>query len=194
MSLETVVEDIREEARARAEEIREKAEREAEEIIEEAEAEADEIIADAEREVERDIERERDQKLSSANLQAKQERLAARRDLLQSVREELEEEIVSLEGERREELTRALLEAAAEEFDEGDEVAVYGREDDAELIEAILSDYPGFEYAGGYDCLGGVVVESDASRLRVNNTFDSVLEDVWEDSLKEISNRLFEEQ
>lgn len=194
MSLETVVEDIREQARARAEEIRQEAEREAEDVIANAEAEADEIIANAEAEVEREIERERDQKLSSANLQAKQERLEARRDLLESVREELEDQIVGLEGERREELTRALLEAAAVEFDETDDVAVYGREDDAALIEAILSDYPGFEYAGAYDCLGGVVVESEASRLRVNNTFDSVLEDVWEDSLKEISSRLFEEQ
>jgi len=27
----------------------------------------------------------------------------------------------------------------------------------------------------------------------VNNTFDSILEDVWEDELKEISDRLFEQ-
>jgi len=37
------------------------------------------------------------------------------------------------------------------------------------------------------------VVESDASRVRVNNTFDSVLETVWEDQLKDVSTRLFEQ-
>jgi len=28
----------------------------------------------------------------------------------------------------------------------------------------------------------------------VNNTFDSVLDDVWEDNLRNVSERLFEEQ
>jgi V/A-type H+-transporting ATPase subunit E len=56
-----------------------------------------------------------------------------------------------------------------------------------------VSDYKNYEYAGKYDCLGGVVVESDQSRLRVNNTFDSVLESVWEDNLQDISKRLFEQ-
>ena len=184
MSLETVVEDIREEAESEAEEIREEARRDAEEIREEAETA-----------VENEIEQERDQKLSSANLEAKQERLEARRDLIQSVREDVEAEIAAIDGERREELTAALLDAAAAEFEteDVDDVAVYGREEDRELIEDLLGEYPAFSYAGAYDCLGGVVVESDSSRLRVNNTFDSVLEDVWETELRAISERLFEE-
>jgi len=191
MSLETVVEDIREQARARAEEIRAEAESEAEAIVDEAEADAEETIAAAERQVERDIEQERDQRLSSANLEAKQNRLEARRDLLESVREDVEGRIADLEGDRRRDLTQALLDAAAVEF-EDDEVSVFGRADDEELLTDLLGDYDGFEYAGEYDCLGGVVVESSSSRLRVNNTFDSILDDVWEAELKEISNRLFE--
>ena len=42
-------------------------------------------------------------------------------------------------------------------------------------------------------CLGGVVVDSADSRVRVNNTFDSVLDDVWEDSLKDVSDILFDQ-
>jgi V/A-type H+-transporting ATPase subunit E len=195
MSLETVVEDIREEARTRSEEIREEAESEAEGIREEAESEAEEIVAEAETAVESEIEQERDQKLSSANLEAKQERLEARRDMIQSVYEDVETEIGKIEGERREELTAVLLESAAAEFEteEVDDVAVYGREEDRELIEDLLEAYPAFSYAGAYDCLGGVIVESESSRLRVNNTFDSVLEDVWENELRAISERLFDE-
>jgi len=81
--------------------------------------------------------------------------------------------------------SRDLLDAASAEFDEGDDANVYGRDEDAELIESIIDDYDGYEYAGEYDCLGGVVVESDQSRVRINNTFDSVLEDVWEDNLQD---------
>jgi V/A-type H+-transporting ATPase subunit E len=190
--LDTVVEDIRDEARARAEEIREEADERADEIVAAAEDEADDIREEAEAEAEREITQEREQKVSSAKLEAKQARLEARRDVLADVHESVEERIADLEGERREELTAALLSAAAAEVG-SDDVAVYGRAEDEQLLKDLLSEYDGFAYAGEYDCLGGVVVESEASRLRVNNTFDSVLEDVWEDELKEISDRLFEQ-
>jgi len=193
MSLDTVVEDIRDEARARAEEIREEADERADEIVAAAEDDAEEIRAEAEVEADREITQEREQKVSSAKLEAKQARLEARRDVLADVHEAVEDRIAQVEGERREELTAALLAAAVEEVGADEGVAVYGRAEDEQLLKELLSEYDGFEYAGEYDCLGGVVVESEASRLRVNNTFDSVLEDVWEDELKEISDRLFEQ-
>lgn len=192
MSLETVVEDIREEANARAEEIRIAGDSRAEEIVNEAERDADAILSEAERDAERRIEQEREQKLSSAKLEAKQERLESRRAIIQDVRDAVEDELASMDGDEREELTRTLLDAAAQEF-EGDMVRVRGRANDEELLESILEEYDGFEVGDPIECLGGVVVESDESRVRVNNTFDSVLSDVWEDNLREISTRLFEE-
>lgn len=194
MSLETVAEDIRDEARARAEDIRKDAEERADSIIAEAETDADDIVEQAKVEAEREVEQEREQKLSSAKLEAKQERLEARRAALQDVRETVEERVAGLEGDEREALTRELLDAASTEYEDAESVQVYARSDDQALVEDILSDYDGYEYAGEYDCLGGVVVESETSRVRVNNTFDSVLDDVWETELKEISARLFEEQ
>ena len=193
MSLETVVEDIRDEARARAEEIRTDGESRAEEITEEAERDAERIREEAEREVERQIDQEREQKLSSAKLEAKQERLEARREVLEDVRDDVEAHIADIGGDEREELTRALLEAAAEEFDGEETIRVHSRAEDADLLESVVDDFDGVEVGDPVDCLGGVVVESDGSRVRVNNTFDSVLEDVWEENLREISARLFEE-
>lgn len=192
--MDTVVEDIRDEARKRAEEIAAEADERAEEIVEAAEADAEEIRADVERETDETISQEREQRISSAKLEAKQERLAARRDALAEVRDAVEEAIAGLDGDERAELTGALLAAAATEFDLDDEVAVYGRADDEELLVDLLADYDGYEYAGEYDCLGGVVVESEASRVRVNNTFDSIVETVWEDRLQDVSSRLFEAQ
>ena len=193
MSLETVVTDIKTEAEARAEEIREAAESEAESIIEAAEADAEEILEEREAAVERQIAQEREQTLSSAKLEAKQARLEARRNVLEEVRETVESRLASLAGDEREELTRALLEAAAEEFEDANSVSVYCRADDEALLEEILADYDGFTVAGTRECLGGVVLESDESRVRVNNTFDSVLEDVWDDNLKALSDILFDQ-
>jgi len=192
MSLETVVEDIREEARARASEIRAGAEEDAKEVRESAEQDAEEIRKERLAEADREIGQEREQRLSSAKLEAKQARLEARRDVLESVHEEVETAIAGLDGAERRELTEALLEVAAEEFD-GDSVRVYGRGEDQELLETLLESHDGFEYAGEVDCLGGVVVESDSSRVRVTNTFDSVLADIWDENLREMSDRLFEE-
>jgi len=194
MSLETVVEDIRDEARARAEEIRADADERAEEIVAEAEADAESIREEREAEVEREIAQEREQRLSSAKLEAKQARLGARRDVLEDVRADVEQAIADLGGDRREELTRALLDAAVDEFDDGDELRVHGRAEDQSLIEDILTAYDDTTFAGEKECLGGVVVESEASRVRVNNTFDSVLGTVWEGNLKAISDRLFDDQ
>ena len=193
MSLDNVVSDIRDEAHARAEEIREEGERRAEEIVEAAEADAEELLEARKESVERQVEQEREQAVSGAKLEAKQERLEARRDVLNDVRGRVEAELRDLPDGKREELTRALLDEAAAEFEGQQSVAVYGRDDDRELLEKLVADYDGFEYGGDHDCLGGVVVDSTDSRVRVNNTFDSVLEDVWEDNLKNVSNILFDQ-
>jgi V/A-type H+-transporting ATPase subunit E len=192
MSLDTVVEDIRDEARAQAEEIRAEADERAEEIVAEAEADAERIREEQQAETQREIDQEREQRLSGAKLEAKQARLEARREVLQKVRTEAEAAIATLE-DGREELTRALLEDAATEFGDDATVQVYGRADDQALLEEILEEYDGYEYAGEFDCLGGVVAESEGSRVRVKNTFDSVLDEVWEDNLKSVSDRLFEQ-
>jgi V/A-type H+-transporting ATPase subunit E len=192
--LDTVVEDIRDEARARAEEIRTEGEQRADEIVSEAEADAEEIVEQREREVEKTIAQEREQALSAAKLEAKQERLEARRDALQTVRGQVETELAGLSGDKREELTRALLDASAAEFDEGSDVVVRARAADEALLEEMLTEYEGFTLGDEpVDCLGGVVVESETSRVQVDNTFDSVLDTVWEDNLKDVSGILFDQ-
>ncbi len=194
MSLDTVVEDIRDEARARAEEIRTEGQERADEIVSEAEADAEALIEERERTVERKISQEREQALSAAKLEAKQERLEARRDALQTVRSQVESELAGLSGDKREELTRALLDASAAEFEEGSDVVVRGRAADEALIEEILADYEGFSLGEeSVDCLGGVVVESETSRVQVDNTFDSLLDAVWENNLKDVSGILFDQ-
>ena len=190
MSLDTVVEDIREEARKEADAIREEAEQEANEIVAQAEEEAAEIRQTAEDEVEAQIEREREQARSNAKLKARQQRLRARRDLLDDVYDAVAETIADWSGERRRELTAALLDAAREEFTT-DKLVVYGRAEDEELITDLLAETERF--GGTRDCLGGVVVEGPNGRVRSNNTFDSVLNDIWEANLGEVSTRLFEE-
>ena len=192
MSLDTVVEDIRAEAEAEAAAIREEAEVDAADIVAAAEADANETIESAKATAAQRIEREREQELSSATLQAKQQRLAARRDVLEDVYDSVEEALRELDGDRREELTAALIDAGLEQIDVEEDIRILGASGDQELIESLIEDREGIAYGGDYECLGGVVIESDAARVRINNTFDSVLDSVWESHLKDISDQLFE--
>ncbi|WP_435100584.1 V-type ATP synthase subunit E [Halarchaeum sp. P4] len=194
MSLETVAEEIRKEAEETAEAIRQDAEEQAEDIVSAAESEAEDIVSAAEAEVEREIDQLREQELSSAKLEAKHERMSARREALDDVRDRVESRIADLDADQRRELTESLLSDSLAEFAEDEQLAVHHAPGDADLIEDLVSERPNVAVAGEYDCLGGVVVESESSRVRVKNTFDSVLEDVWADELKQISNRLFDEQ
>ena len=192
MSLETVVEDIRAEAEAQAAAIRDDAEGQAEEIVEAAEEDAEETLETAKATASQRIDREREQQLSSATLKAKQERLAARRDVLEDVYTAVENALRDLDGERREAATEALLDAGIDQIDVDGIIRVSGRSEDQALLESLIDDRENVEYGGEYACLGGVVIESDEARVRVNNTFDSILDSVWEAHLKDISDRLFD--
>ncbi len=193
MTLESVVEDIREQARAEAEEIRQAAEEEADSILEEAEAEAETIVEEREREVEREVEQLREQQISSANLEAKQRRLAARREALDEVRSAVEAQLIELPDEERRDLTEALLDAALAEFGDEEALVVHGRASDEALLESLTSDDDQLSVGEPIDRLGGVVVEGTETRMRVDNSLDAVLDEVWEDNLRSISDTLFEE-
>jgi V/A-type H+-transporting ATPase subunit E len=191
MSLDTVITDITAEAEAEADALRESAAQEAEEIVEAARDTAADVLADAETAVEATIDREREQAIASAKLEAKQLRLGARREVLAEVRAATEAALGTMEGERREQLTRALVDAAVAEFDAG-ELTLHGREADAELLSTIAADHDALEVGDPIGCLGGVIIESSAADVRVNNTFDTILEQMWDREVSAVSDELFD--
>jgi len=191
MSLETVVEDIRGKAREDAERILSEADIEGKEIVDKAKKEAAIIKVLGKEEMGRRIELEREQKFSSANLAAKQKTLERKRDLLELVRQEIENEISQIKGKEREELTEKLIESSMEEFKDVKDVVVYCKFEDEKLLKSLLKKHKDVKYGGEYECIGGVVMESESARMRVNNTFDSVIETVWTEELKNISELLF---
>ena len=50
----------------------------------------------------------------------------------------------------------------------------------------------GYAYGGNIKCLGGILVTSEDGSINLDYTFDSILEDVWTSSMKQISDILFE--
>ncbi|MCX2819164.1 V-type ATP synthase subunit E [Haladaptatus sp. F3-133] len=188
MGLETVVDDIKQEARARADEIVAEAEEEKEETLSDAREEAEEIVEQARQDAEKEAENLREQEVSSAKLEARKMVSREERDQLAELRADVRDELAELD-EGREDMTRTLLESGIEELGD-DEGAVYTAEGDEEMVQDLLGGFDGFEHAGSTDIIGGVVVESADGKVRVDNSFDSVLEQVWNESLREVSARL----
>lgn len=193
MSLESVAEDIRDQARAEADELLEDAENQAEKIISDAEARAEEIIEQRKQELERQVKQERERGRSSANLEAKQRRLETRRDILERVRSAVEEHVDDIEGDTRRELTDDLLTAGVAKFDDSEELVVRCSDRDTDLVEELIADDERLELGDPIDALGGVIVEGTTTKMRVNNSFDTVLDDVWDEELRTFSQQLFDE-
>ncbi len=191
MALETVVDDIRQEAREEAEQLLQEAEEESESILARAREEAEEIREEEDGRAEREAEEIVDETVSSARLDARKKRSEAEKDALARLRKEVEERLRNLE-DGREDLTEELLSAAVEELD-ADSGRVYAADGDQELVEDLLDGYDGFTYGDEADVLGGVVVEAEEGDVRVDNSFDGVLDRVWNDDLKQISGTLLGE-
>ncbi len=191
MGMETVVDDIKDEAREEAEALVTDAEAEAEQMLEEARKEAEEIRNAEEEKAEREAEEIHEQTVSSARLDARKMRSQAEKRLLSNLREEVEDRLSELE-ESREDLTRDLIEDAVDELDQ-DGGTVRGAEHDTELVKELVEEFDGYTVGDPVEILGGVVVEGGDGEVRVDNSFDSVLERVWNQELKEISTELLGE-
>ncbi len=182
MPLEPIIEEIIRKGHQQVAEIKSSAEEEAEKIILEAKESAKEILRRAREEAEREAERLRRQEISSINLEMKKEELNRKREVVEKVYEKLVEKVSSLDGGEREKLLKKLLEKY-----EGQDYVVYSSKRDEELVRKLTK----LEYAGNVDCIGGVVLESRDGEYRINLTFDTILQEVYESRMKDIYEKLF---
>ncbi len=182
MGLDSVLKEISREGEERINQIKKEGETEAGKILERAEKEVAEILEKAKTEAEREAERRKRQEISSANLEVKRKLLTRKKELLDEVLERLKEKVADLSTRERRDLLRKILETHGREG-----ARVYCSERDQKDIKK-LSD---LEIAGTIDCIGGVIIESEDGNVRLNYTFDEILQQVYERNIKEVSERLF---
>ena len=183
MGLENVVNDILEQAKSEVATIEAEAQDEADNIINEAKAKAKTIITESQAKIEADIRRKIKQEKSSAQLEVKRTALNAKKDVLDSVYESAREAISSLSSEKNVKLLKAILDNYG-----SDGTRVYSNGRDARLVQEMTD----LTFMGEIDCIGGLVIENDDGSVRLDNTFDNILDDVSEQTLKPVSDILFE--
>jgi len=182
MGLDSVLKEITREGEEKVEQIRKETEMEAEKILENAEREINEMLERARIEAEREAERIKRQEISSANLEVKRELLSKKKELLDQVFERLKEKVANLPPKERKDLLKKILKKHGKEG-----TRVYCSERDQKDVEKFSE----LEIAGNVDCIGGIIIESEDGNVRLNYTFDEILQQVYERNIKEVSERLF---
>lgn len=182
MGLEAIVEEIKAKGREEADRISKETSLEVSKIIADARASADKIRAAKEQSVKKEIERLRQQELSSANLEVKKAILNARKEILDEVYETARDSVSKLPIEKSQKLLKSIIEK-----NEARNSKIFSRNKDKQVVKKLTK----LEYAGDIDCIGGVVIENKDGTEVLDFKYDTILKDVSEQSLKQVSEILF---
>jgi len=182
MGLEIVVKDIQEGARAEVSRIKTEGDAKASEIINEAKEVQKKTLGDSLAKAEEDLRNLHQQVISSANLEVKRITLNKRKDLLDRVYVQTVEKIKSMPASKKEELLKDIINKY-----EASGARVYSSKDSEDIVKKLTS----LSYAGNIDSIGGIVLENEDGTVRLDFTYDSILKNVYERSLKQISDILY---
>lgn len=183
MALETVIQAIQAKGKAEVDEILAQARAERERTLSEVRAEAAKGLAEAEDRAKQDAGRRRVQELARAELEARKTALAAQKDTLDEVYQRALTRLANLK--ENPDFLRTLLKANEAEWKAGGKVYSNARD------EAVVKGIVGRAYAGHIEAAGGLVIESADGTRRVDLRYDSILRDVWNDSVREVAEVLW---
>ncbi len=187
MPLDRVLQEIQQKGEEEVKRIREEAEREVERILAEAKAEAEEILKRAREEAEKEAEALRKQEISSVKLEMKRELLNVQKEILEEVFNLLRQRVREMDEETKRKLLKILLERNA-----ANGMIVYSRSEDEELVKTLIKELKlDISYGGNIECIGGIVLEDASGDVRINLTFDELVNQIYEQKMSEISKILF---
>ena len=176
MGLEVVIKDVLARGEEEANRIRQAGTDEANAMIAGAENTARHILEEKREQAIEQIERRKNREISSTNLEVKRALLNAKKELVDRVYEEAIQTLGSLPDSEREKITKNLLESQA------DATRVFSNKNDESLVKRISH----LAYAGTIPCAGGVLLENEDGAVIYDLTFDTLLHQVRENSLKQL--------
>lgn len=183
MTLDTVIQAIQAKGKAEVDAILAEAQADRQRTLSDVRSEADKALAEAEVRAEEIADRKRVQDLARAELEARKLVLAAQKEVLDEVYQRALARLGNLK--ENPEFLQLLLKANEAEWRGGGKV--YSNARDEAAVKALV----GKAYAGHMDATGGLIIESaDASR-RVDLRYESILRDVWNDSVREVAEVLW---
>jgi V/A-type H+-transporting ATPase subunit E len=178
-------------------EILEKAQKEAAKIIDDAKAEAKAVMTSAEKQaqeherlinddVDNSIALAKKRELASAELQVQKQLLAAKNELIEGAFSDARKRLKLLGEKKRETHVKSLLDTAGKEIDLA---VVLCSSSDAEFFERF--SYGRLKIVKDDTMLGGIIAESPDRKLRVDYSYEALLERVRGKVLSDVARLLF---
>ncbi len=183
MGIEKVREEVLAKAKRQAAQIVAEANREAEAIMKSAVDKAEENRKKAVQEAERQISEERTRETSAAELEAAKMMLDIKKKLIEDVFEEAQRSLAKTAAQERRSHIKRLIEKAKSQIDIH---RVLCAEKDANSIEGYKSQPTGIT--------GGIIAENKEGTVRVDYSYEAVMERAKEESLKDVAKTLFKSQ
>ncbi len=183
MSLDKVVEEILDRGRREADAILASADEERERMLAEVRAEGEELTQERKSQAETEASRRQQRETSRAELEARRVALQAQKEVLDGILRSARERLRKQGPDKA--LLVALVQRHQEDISEG---FVRSNERDAEVLGRLVKT----EVIGDLDCIGGFVIESRDGSRRIDLTYETFLEDLWEDIIKEVAELLWE--
>ena len=180
MGLEAVKEDIIRGAKQQESALIAEARKEAGRIMKEAEAKAEELKAKSDAETKKTTELIKRQALATGEMESKKMALEAKKQVIDYVFSEAKKKLEALDDKKRENLLKRLLEKSKKEL----EIAyVYCNKNDAKFIKGLSLEAAGI--------IGGLIAENREKTIRLDYSFDTLLETIKEKEMQSINKLLF---
>lgn len=184
MGLDELRKEIRGQTAKEASHIKAEGRKEADAIIAEARKQAEKLLADAEHKASSEAEA-REAQVSAARLEAKRIQAEATGAVTQHVLSELREELERMPAaaKKYKPLLKALIQEGIRET--GKDAVVLVRKRDLPLAKEL-----GYK-AEACECTGGAIITTPDGRIRINNSFEAILEENDELLRQKIFEELF---
>ena len=184
MTLDNVIDEIICKAENDAKALKDEGTREAKEILKKAKDNALEVEKAASDDAKKMAEAMERKELASAKLVCKRIELDAKKEIIDKVFDSLKEKISKVDERTKKKIYEKILKSASSEMDVK---YAYANPKDKPVVKSISK---GIEIKDA-EIIGGMIFENEEQNVRIDCTFDSVLEDVKEECLKDVSKILF---
>jgi V/A-type H+-transporting ATPase subunit E len=184
MALDKVIQAILEDGRKEAERIVAEGRHEAEKDLGKSRKEAQKLVDEKGKEADRLAQRMKTQESARAEIESKKVVLKAQKEFL----DEVYETALRRLGEKwSTKLIESTMKQKASEVKGG---LVFSNERDKGIVGGLVSNYGG-RFGGVIDCMGGIVIESSDGSVRTDYRLETLLKDVWDDSIIEVTSVLW---
>ncbi|MBI3027645.1 hypothetical protein HYY70_06050 [Candidatus Woesearchaeota archaeon] len=180
MGLEAVKDEILNSAKEQSNSLIAEARKEANRIWRETENKIEGMKEKSDEEAKRMIDTIKRQELASADLENKKMLLEAKKQLIDNAFDEARKRLENLDDKKKEFYIKKLLEKAKSDIDIS---TVYCSKKDAKFLKGFNAETAGI--------IGGIMAENRDKTIRVDYSFDAILESLKETELQNISRILF---